>query len=73
MRFFKMEKCNFLKKDPAKWFKHQRFRKWETKTKIKTLDLGVDLFFEPGYTWKAVCKQQLSCDCVIIYLEILKY
>ena len=22
---------------------------------LKTLDLGLDLFFEPGYTWKAVC------------------
>ena len=48
----------FSQKDPAKWFKHQRFRKWETKTIIKTLDLGMDLFFNLG-TPERQCGQDL--------------
>ena len=47
-------KMIFSQKDPAEWFKHQRFRKWETKTKIMALEFALDLFVEPGSTWKAV-------------------
>ena len=48
-------KIIFFQNSPAVRFQHQRFRKSETKKKLMALEFGVDLFFQPGYTWKAVC------------------
>ena len=53
-------KIIFFQNSPAVRFQHQRFRKSETKKKLMALEFGVDLFFKPGYTWKAVCPK-LSC------------
>ena len=60
----------FSQKDPAEWFKHQRFRKWETKTKIMALEFALDLFVEPGSTWKAVCICICLCICFCICFPI---